>query len=138
MFTTARSSIPDPAPSRFHGSTERFHDSRFNESRFNDSRFNDSTIPKSNVPKLCTRTTAGLPTVNVPVLSSSTAVICPAFSSATPSRIRIPLCAAALEPAMMAAGVARPIAQGHATIRTEAAPISPAASAPAGGCAGHK
>src|SRR5262249_20478270 len=72
-------------------------------------------------------TTLGLPAVNVPVLSNSTAVMLPAFSNATPSRMRIPRCAAAFEPAMMAAGVAKPIAQGQAMIRTEAAMITAAA-----------
>ena len=78
--------------------------------------------------------TSGLPTVSVPVLSKITAVIFPAFSSATPSRIKMPRRAAALAPAMMAAGVARPIAHGQATIKTAAAMMN-AAAAPAGTCA---
>ncbi len=77
--------------------------------------------------ELCAAT-SGFPTVNVPVLSKITAVIVPAFSSATPSRIRMPRRAAALALAMMAAGVARPIAHGHATIKTAAAMMKPAAA----------
>ena len=65
--------------------------------------------------------TSGLPIVSVPVLSKITAVIFPAFSNATPSRIKMPRRAAALAPAMIAAGVARPIAHGQATIKTAAA-----------------
>ena len=76
----------------------------------------------------------GVSAVKVPVLSKTTAVILPAFSRATPSRIKMPRRAAALAPAMMAAGVARPIAQGHATIKIAAAMMNPAA-APTGGCA---
>jgi len=49
------------------------------------------------------------------------AVIVPDFSSAAPSRIKIPRRAATLVPAIMAAGVARPIAHGQATINTAAA-----------------
>jgi hypothetical protein len=66
-------------------------------------------------------TTASLPSVNVPVLSNNTALMRPLFSSAVPSRIRMPRRAAALVPAMIAAGVARPIAHGQATINTAAA-----------------
>lgn len=80
-----------------------------------------------------TAATSGLPIVNVPVLSKITAVIFPAFSSATPSRIKIPRRAAALAPAMIAAGVANPIAHGQATIKTAAAIIN-AVPAPIGKC----
>ena len=83
-------------------------------------------------------TTSGLPAVSVPVLSKSTAVTWPAFSKATPSRIRMPRCAAALEPAMMAAGVASPIAHGQAMISTPAAMMNAAASGPSGGCAAQR
>ena len=80
-----------------------------------------------------TAATSGLPTVSVPVLSKITAVIFPAFSKATPSRIKMPRRAAALAPAMIAAGVAKPIAHGQAIIKTAAAMINPAA-APTGAC----
>ena len=89
-------------------------------------------------PPSHTLTTSGLPTVSVPVLSNSTAVTRPAFSNATPSRIRMPRCAAAFEPAMMAAGVAKPIAHGQAMIRTPAAMMNAAASGPSGGCAAQR
>ena len=59
--------------------------------------------------------------MSVPVLSKTTEEIRPDFSNAMPSRIRIPRSAAALAPAMIAAGVANPIAQGQATINTAAA-----------------
>ena len=80
-----------------------------------------------------TAATSGLPIVSVPVLSKITAVIFPAFSSATPSRIKMPRRAAAFAPAMIAAGVARPIAHGQATIKTAAAIIN-AVPAPIGRC----
>jgi hypothetical protein len=82
--------------------------------------------------------TWGLPAVSVPVLSKSTAVTLPAFSRAAPSRMRMPRWAAAFEPAMMAAGVARPIAQGQAIISTAAAMIKPAASGLEGGSADQR
>src|SRR5258706_11699256 len=85
-----------------------------------------------------TLTTVGFPTVSVPVLSKSTAVIWPAFSKATPSRIKIPRSAAAFDPAIIATGVARPMAQGQAIIRTAAAIITPDATGPDGRCAAHK
>ena len=89
------------------------------------SRF--SVLPDKLKLELQLAATSGLPIVNVPVLSKITAVIFPAFSSATPSRIRMPRRAAVLALAMMAAGVARPIAHGHATIKTAAAMMNPAA-----------
>ena len=42
----------------------------------------------------------------------------PAFSRTCPSRIRMPRLAAALDPAIMATGVANPMAQGQATMST--------------------
>jgi len=54
-------------------------------------------------------------------LSKITDVIRPARSNATPSRIKIPRRAAAFVPAMIATGVASPIAHGHAIINTAAA-----------------
>ena len=79
--------------------------------------------------EFCCAATSGLPIVSVPVLSKITAVIFPAFSNATPSRIKMPRRAAALALAMMAAGVAKPIAHGQATIKTPAA-MTKAFSAP--------
>jgi len=68
--------------------------------------------------------------VRVPVLSKRMAVMAPHFSRALPSRTRMPLRAAALVPAMMAAGVARPMAQGQATMRTAAALMMPVSQWP--------
>ena len=75
--------------------------------------------------------------VSVPVLSKITAEIFPAFSSATPSRIKMPRRAAVFAPAMIAAGVAKPIAHGQATIKTAVAMMNPAAM-PAGAWARQK
>ena len=82
--------------------------------------------------------TSGLPTVSVPVLSNTTVVTWPARSRAAPSRIRMPRWAATFDPAMMAAGVASPMAQGQAIISTAAAIIKPAAIGVAGGWAGQR
>src|SRR5258708_39650681 len=90
------------------------------------------------VPGAQTLATEGFPIVKVPVLSKTTAVMLPAFSNATPSRIKMPLWAATLEAAMMAAGVAKPIAQGQATINTAAAIIKPDANAVSGGWAAQR
>jgi len=62
---------------------------------------------------------SGLPSVTVPVLSSTTAPILWAVSSASPLLIRMP-CSAPLPVAtMMAVGVASPSAQGQAMTSTE-------------------
>ena len=61
---------------------------------------------------------AGRPTVSVPVLSSTMVSIERAPSSASPPRMRIPCAAAAPVPAMIAAGVASPSAQGQAMMST--------------------
>src|SRR5581483_6700960 len=97
-----------------------------NESRASDAAIDaasadDTAAPPASVDGAQVSSTVGRPAVSVPVLSNTTAVTSPAFSNATPSRIRIPRFAAALEPAMIAAGVARPMAQGQATINTAAA-----------------
>jgi hypothetical protein len=73
---------------------------------------------------------AGWPTVSVPVLSKATVSTRCASSSACASLIRMPCCAATPVPAMMAAGVASPSAQGQAITSTATAWIS-AASVPA-------
>ena len=56
--------------------------------------------------------------VIVPVLSRTTAVTRCASSSAAPSRMRMPFSAPLPVPTMIAVGVARPIAQGQAMMRT--------------------
>ena len=70
--------------------------------------------------------TPGLPSVSVPVLSKATVRMRCATSSASASRIRMPAWAATPVPAMMAAGVARPRAQGQAITRTDTAFRTPA------------
>ena len=72
----------------------------------------------------------GLPAVSVPVLSKATTRTACATSSACASLIRMPWRAAAPVPTMIAAGVARPSAQGQAitstaTARSRAASQSP-------------
>ena len=52
--------------------------------------------------------------------------------------VRMPRRDAALEAAIIAAGVAKPMAQGHATIRTAAAVIKAPARAPEGTCGIHR
>ena len=70
--------------------------------------------------------------MSVPVLSKTTRVTAWALSRAAASRIRMPRRAAAPVPAMMAAGVAKPSAQGQAMTSTETAfssaaePVAPA------------
>ena len=64
---------------------------------------------------------SGLPCVSVPVLSNTTVLIEPAISNAaaflnhTPCRTACPI------PAIIAAGVAKPTAHGHATTNTATA-----------------
>ena len=65
-----------------------------------------------------TSTTSGLPSVNVPVLSKITTSRCVAFSSAEAFLIRMPFCAPRPVPIMIAIGVARPSASGHAMTNT--------------------
>ena len=62
-------------------------------------------------------TTCGRPTVSVPVLSNATTSIARATSSACALLIRIPRDAPRPVPTMIAVGVARPSAQGHAMMR---------------------
>ena len=64
---------------------------------------------------------SGRPLVSVPVLSKATRVTSWARSSAAASRMRMPRRAAAPVPTMIAAGVARPSAQGQAMTRTATA-----------------
>ncbi len=65
-----------------------------------------------------TSVTLGLPSVMVPVLSSTTVSSLCAVSSALPSRMSTPFSAPLPVPTMMAVGVARPRAQGHAMTST--------------------
>ena len=62
--------------------------------------------------------TAGLPSVTVPVLSSSTVRTRDSFSSVSALRMRMPCSAAFPVPTSSAVGVAKPRAQGQAMIRT--------------------
>ena len=62
--------------------------------------------------------TAGLPSVIVPVLSSTTVSTPCAVSSASPDFIRMPFCAPLPVPTIIAVGVARPSAQGQDMTRT--------------------
>ncbi len=74
----------------------------------------------------------GLPSVSVPVLSNTTKFTLAACSSASALRMRIPYRAATPVPARIAAGVARPSAQGQAiTITDTALMIAVAVLAPA-------
>ena len=63
----------------------------------------------------------GLPIVSVPVLSKATISSLCASSNTCGSLIKIPKRAATPVPAMIAAGVAKPNAQGQAITRTETA-----------------
>ncbi|VWC25877.1 hypothetical protein BST28156_06135 [Burkholderia stagnalis] len=74
--------------------------------------------------------TDGLPSVSVPVLSNAITVARCASSSACASLISTPWRAATPVPAMIAAGVARPSAHGHAITSTATA-LRIAVSAPA-------
>ncbi len=74
-----------------------------------------------------TATTAGLPAVSVPVLSTTSASIFSARSSAAAFLIRMPACAPRPTPTMSAVGVASPSAHGQAITSTAVARISAAA-----------
>ena len=65
-----------------------------------------------------------LPSVSVPVLSNTIAVILPVFSSAVAFLKRTPSLAALPLPAIMATGVARPNAHGQLITSTETACVS--------------
>ena len=65
-----------------------------------------------------TSVTCGRPSVTVPVLSSNTASTFPAVSRLSASFIRIPFSAPFPMPTIIAVGVARPNAHGHAIMRT--------------------
>ena len=72
----------------------------------------------SPIPSDSTDTTAGLPCVTVPVLSTTTTSTLARASRTSPPRIRTPLFAAREVPTKTEVGVASPRAQGHATTRT--------------------
>mmetsp|Transcript_10714 Transcript_10714/g.44942 ORF Transcript_10714/g.44942 Transcript_10714/m.44942 type:complete len:360 (+) Transcript_10714:382-1461(+) len=69
--------------------------------------------------KISTSTTAGFPTVSVPVLSNAITETCPALSKPSAPLMRIPFVAPTPVPTITAVGVARPSAQGHAVTSTE-------------------
>ncbi len=77
-----------------------------------------STPASVNPSAATTETTAGLPSVSVPVLSMTTVSMRPAASSASPPRTRIPASAPFPVPTMIAVGVARPMAHGQAMMTT--------------------
>ena len=73
-------------------------------------------------------TTFGLPSVSVPVLSTTSVSIVSIRSSASAFLIRTPACAPRPTPTMIDIGVARPSAQGQAMISTLTAATRPKAS----------
>ena len=73
----------------------------------------------------------GLPSVTVPVLSSTTVVTRPAISSAWASLIRMPNSAPRPLATRIAVGVASPNAQGHATTSTATVADKPSHQSPA-------
>ena len=77
------------------------------------------------------RVTAGRPSVSVPVLSTISVCSRPACSSAAALRIRMPDCAPRPVPTMIAVGVARPSAHGHAMTSTATAWTSARVASPA-------
>jgi len=64
---------------------------------------------------------SGIPSVRVPVLSKANTVAFCRLCSAVPCRKNTPCSAAAPVPTMIDVGVANPMAQGHATIKTDTA-----------------
>ena len=72
----------------------------------------------------CTATTRGLPSVRVPVLSTTSVSIFSKRSSASAFLIRTPAVAPLPTPTMIDIGVARPSAQGQAMMTTETAATS--------------
>src|ERR1700719_3206445 len=70
-------------------------------------------------------TTFGLPSVSVPVLSTTSVSILSMRSSASAFLIKTPACAPRPTPTMIDIGVASPSAQGQAMIRTLTAATRP-------------
>ncbi len=79
----------------------------------------------SKAPAATIDTTLGLPSVSVPVLSSTMVSMRSNRSSASASRIRMPECAPRPTPTMIDIGVASPSAQGQAMISTVTAATRP-------------
>jgi hypothetical protein len=74
--------------------------------------------PSGRIPEGRTSVTDGLPLVRVPVLSKTMTWSLLAASMASAPLKRMPFWAPIPEPAIMAAGVARPTAQGQEIMRT--------------------
>ena len=79
----------------------------------------------SNPVAVTITTTFGLPSVRVPVLSTTSVSTFSMRSKASAFLISTPACAPRPTPTMIDMGVARPSAQGHAMIRTVTAARSP-------------
>src|SRR5713226_9459521 len=77
-----------------------------------------------------TSVTCGFPSVNVPVLSNTATEILFSSSIASPPLNITPFDAPLLIPTIIAVGVARPSAHGHATTSTATAGIIAAAATP--------
>ena len=84
-------------------------------------------------PSATTSVTCGLPAVIVPVLSKTIVRIFSETSSALPLLMRIPFSAPRPIPTMTAVGVASPMAQGQAMIKTATALSNAILSACSGG-----
>ena len=78
-----------------------------------------SALKPSSANQVCP--SSNLPSVRVPVLSKAKALICASCSSEFPPLIKMPVPASLPIAAIIAAGVARISAQGHATTRMERA-----------------
>jgi hypothetical protein len=85
----------------------------------------DRTVASSIPGAAITVVTRGLPSVSVPVLSTTSVSTFSNRSSASAFLIRTPAVAPLPTPTMMDMGVASPSAQGQAMIRTDTAAISP-------------
>ena len=83
-----------------------------------------NTVASSKPSAGTTATTRGLPSVKVPVLSTTSVSIFSKRSSASASLISTPAVAPLPTPTMIDIGVARPSAQGQAMITTETAATS--------------
>ncbi len=86
-----------------------------------------STCASSKPGSATTATTFGLPSVSVPVLSTTSVSTFSMRSSASAFLISTPNCAPRPTPTMIDIGVARPSAQGQAMISTLTAATSPKA-----------
>ena len=84
-----------------------------------------STSPSVKPGAATSATTFGLPSVKVPVLSTTSVSIFSIRSNASAFLISTPTCAPRPTPTMIDIGVARPSAQGQAMISTLTAATSP-------------